>query len=73
MDSMIDELEYLSGSIEGVTGTDKVCLTDGDNCADSFGFFLIEENYIIPPPMDGILGMCAGGKVKDHENGPDLV
>lgn len=72
-EAMIEEVEYLSGSIEGVTGTDKVCLTSGDNCVDDFDFFLIEQNFIIPPQIDGILGMCAGGKVEDHENGPDFV
>lgn len=72
-DAVIEEIEYLSGSIEGVTGSDKVCLSNGDNCVDSFNFFLVEENFIIPPQVDGILGMCAGGKVEDHENGPDLV
>mmetsp|Transcript_40807 Transcript_40807/g.29447 ORF Transcript_40807/g.29447 Transcript_40807/m.29447 type:complete len:220 (+) Transcript_40807:50-709(+) len=39
---IIEEFEYLSGAIEGITGSDKVCLSDGDNCADDFEFFLIQ-------------------------------
>jgi len=71
--SKIEEVEYLSGTIEGVTGTDKVCLSNDQNCANDFEFFLIDYNQLLPPDMDGVLGMCARGKVDDHENGPDYV
>lgn len=73
-DSKIEEVEYLSGYIEGMTGSDKVCLAEeGSDCVDSFEFFLINYNQLLPPDMDGVLGMCARGLVEGHENGPDYI
>lgn len=64
----------MSGYIEGQTGQDKVCFqASGNQCTDNFEFFLIDYNQLLPPDMDGVLGLCARGKVEDHENGPDFI
>mmetsp|Transcript_27942 Transcript_27942/g.37879 ORF Transcript_27942/g.37879 Transcript_27942/m.37879 type:complete len:185 (+) Transcript_27942:360-914(+) len=71
--SNIEEVEYLSGYIEGYTGTDKVCLSSDSDCINELEFFLIDYNQLLPPDVDGVLGLCAHGHVDDHENGPDFV
>ena len=69
--SKVEKVKYLSGEIEGVTGKDKVCLSESGNCADPFEFFLIQYNEMIPPEVDGILGMCAGGQIMSTKKGDD--
>jgi len=58
------ELEYGSAWIEGITGSDDVCVdSEQTNCVNTQELFLIDYQMGIPPDVDGILGLSMGGSL----------
>jgi len=49
---------------------DQVCLTSFSNCVDPFDWYMITDQYGIPPELDGVLGLTLGGIPKDPQ--PDF-
>ena len=39
---------------------DQVCMLSFNNCVSPFKWFLIEEQFGIPPQVDGVLGLAMG-------------
>jgi len=74
------ELMYGSAYIEGVTGTDDVCLdSEQVYCVNKQEMFLIDWQMGIPPDVDGILGLSMGGAFNlthfgaDHDESEEFV
>lgn len=68
---------YGSAKLEGYEYVDKVCLR-ADLCVDDFEYFLIEEQYGIAEPLDGIIGMARNHAFHiapdaGNESGPLLI
>lgn len=69
----MDTLMYGSAYIEGMTGTDDVCLDDAQsNCVNKQEIFLVDYQFGLPPDTDGILGLCHGGEL-DFDNISDYA
>ena len=44
--------------VKGKEVRDQVCLKSFSLCMDPFDFFLIKEQFGIPPEADGVLGLA---------------